>query len=365
MKRILLRLTISLAAVFSVVIFTTASAHANPASVGVGSSFKPWWTGVTTSLQDVAISIQTVGIPNKTPIQGPPYNGNHLWGVDCPGVFCRPSTNGVLVDMANGFATDNTNLLGAPGSIYRGIQFDNFAWCGVNYYGPNNLAPGEFKMAFTINPKPGATFTNNGGRWKAYWQWITDVGAGPDVVWSSSFVDGNYVEAPANNGQLTQVFFTYEEDPPLFNVIGGKYDRYGNASGPWATGTVRDNNVGDASNAQPYNLPARNQAGNHWISADNLADWTPTGWRLQSNGTTGNGNAYGFPANVVPVGSTQILDFFYEPRPSTIRQRIRVKDPADGQIKDPCGRGDYLAAACNAQVDISPNFRQLIRVHRE
>ncbi len=159
------------------------------------------------------------------------------------------------------------------------------------------------------------------------------------------------------NGDFFVLVIKLDYNPPaLFNAIGGKYDRYGSSSGAWSAGNVRDDNVGDSSNAQPYNLPARSQAGNHWIVADALADWTPTGWRLQSNGTSGNGNSYGFAANTVPLNSTQILDFFYEPKPSTIQQRIRVKDPADGQIKDPCGRGDYLAAACNAQVSISPNF---------
>lgn len=210
MKRVFVRLV----AVFFVLlifgILGAASAKANPASLGLGASFRPWNSGgVTQPLQNVQIDIATVPIPGKVPIQGSPYFGNHLVGVDCPGIFCRPSANNYSVDMRNGFAGNYINLLGAPGSQYRGIQFNEFAWCGVGYYGPGNLAAGEFKMQVTINPLPGVQLSPYGGQWRAYWQWV-----GGDITFASNFENGNSVQVPANNGNLSQVFFVFEENPP-------------------------------------------------------------------------------------------------------------------------------------------------------
>jgi hypothetical protein len=198
----------------SVGLFGAATAHANPAALTLGSSFKPWNSDVTTPLTDVAIGVQTVPIQGKVPIAGVPYGnpvGVHLRGTDCPGPNCRPTTNTDLILMNNGFSTPQTNLLGAAGSTYQNLHLDHYAWCGVNYYGPNNLAPGEFRMEVSIGEL--RSLSPYGGQWKVYWQWITD-GAKEDTIWDSGWGNTNIVQVPANNGQTTQVFFVFEENPP-------------------------------------------------------------------------------------------------------------------------------------------------------
>ncbi len=345
MRKVLLRASISLTTFIAVFFALSTVAHANPARITVGVAFKPWYTGVTQNLGDVDIRIDTMGIPGKVPITQPPYNGYHL----SPGGG-NPTTNTYVYPADWGFAqTWGNGYLAPPGSTMLVTSFANFAWCGVPL---NGLAPGDFHVQVSAIPKPGSTFTSNGGNWVAYWQWI-DGGA---VTRASSWAASNVVAAQANNGGETQVFFVYEENPPSFNVNGVKLDRYGLQSGQPSGATIRDNNIGDTSVTQPYSLPGRNQALAHIIQAVDTADWVATGWRL-SNGTSGNQNYYGFPAGTTPVGSTQSLDFYYEPKPSTIQAGILVRDPATGTLSNPCNQSDYQAGACDNAPDITVTRR--------
>lgn len=352
MKKMFARLASLVGVLMLFGVFGAATARANPASLGLGASFKPWNSnGVTQALTDVQIDIATVGIPNKTPIQGPPYNGNHLVGVDCPGPFCRPSTNNYSVDMRNGFAGNYANLLGAPGSQYRGIQFNDFAWCGVNYYGPGNLAPGEFKMQVTINPLPGVQLSPHGGRWVAYWQWV-----GGSTVLASDWVQNNSVYVPANNGNLSQVFFVYEEYPPKYTIQGYKIDRYANPNGQYSGAGVDVDGWQITDNPFYFTAVTANQS--HTITADNTSDWDATGWLRQvGSGTpeTGNGRSLTFGNQF--EGTVWDMRWYYEPKPSTIQAGILVRDPATGTLSNPCNQSGYQAGACDNAPDITVTRR--------
>lgn len=201
-----------------------------------------------------------------------------------------------------------------------------------------------------------------GGDYQASERILTGFGAG--LVWAPSDISGLWRNAGIYYGiangagryAVAPVFFPNAPPPPpppTYNVIGGKYDRSasGNSGGAYAGARVRDTNVDDSSTSQPYNLGGRTQQGNHWIAADDVADWTVTGWRWQArNGhgeVRGNGNSYGFAANSILPDVTEILDFFYEPRPSAIQAGFLVRDPATGAISNPCTQSGYRNVPCN------------------
>lgn len=164
------------------------------------------------------------------------------------------------------------------------------------------------------------------------------------------------------NGDFFTLVIKLDPDPPatpIYGVIGGKYDRSqpGNPNGQYSGARIRDDSVGDSTTAQPYVLGNRTQNGDHIIVAEGVADWTPTGWRLNAgNGhgqQTGNGNLYGFASGSIQPGATEVLDFFYEPYPSNIRAGMLIRDPNTGALSDPCSQSGYQNIPCSSGSNIT------------
>ncbi len=189
-------------------------------------------------------------------------------------------------------------------------------------------------------------------------------GFGSGLVWAPSDISGlwrnaNIYYGIANGAGRYAVAPIFYPDapppppPPLYNITGWKADRYGNATPQVAGAVVRDTSVGDSSATQPFTLNGRNQAQDHIVQAQDTPDWTATGWELVNNGTSGNQNYYGFPASSTPVNSTQSMIFRYEPRPSSVRAGILVKDPSTGALSNPCTQSGYQNVPCSSGTNVT------------
>ncbi len=287
-------------------------AHANPADLHVTVGYQPWNSDKTQPMPNVNLRVDTVPIPGKVPIIGGNYQGNHLM----PGCFiylaCRiPTTNSFDFNLNTWSGTGvqpNPFCVPAASCSLSTVYMSRLAWCGVNYYGPGNLMPGEFHMQVTVTPL--GSPSPNGGRWVGYWQWSDKDPS--HTPYAATFFDGNSAAVPANNDNISTVAFVFYEDPPKIAFSNQKIDETGSlTNGNYKDAAVRVDG-GAPNTANPADFTGLNAAQGHTITADNVPGWEVVGYCLADGCTTPtvNGSSYQYPGNL-PGGSTVKVRWLY------------------------------------------------------
>lgn len=289
-------------------------AHANPADLHVTVGFQPWNSNKTQPMPDVNLKVDTVPIANKVPILGNPYNGNHLM----PGCFiflaCNtPTTNSFNFNLNTWSGTGvqpNPFCVPASSCSLSTVYMSKLAWCGVNYYGPGNMAPGEFRMQVTVAPL--GSPSPNGGRWVGYWQWADK---DPSVApYAATLFDGNSAAVPANNNNISTVAFTFYENPPprpSMTVQGYKVDAAGNPNGAYKDAAV-SLDYALTSTSNPYSFSGITADENHIITAATVPGYEVVGYCLDGCVNPTPGTAYNYTANTIANGGALNLWWYYK-----------------------------------------------------
>lgn len=318
---------VCLVVALSIVLMPKVSRAAAPADLQVSTSYKPYGQAPYGIDATIAVEVVAKTTSNGRPIPNPayPYNGLHL----------DPFGGG---DPTHNWIAFNTDQQRGQPNIYGGTRnvrtYNNLVWCGDSYGVPT----GEFEIRVAVS---GQNNSYNGvpGRWSAVYSFEKNP---PEIT----LVDNTrLIVAPAKNPYRTLVHFEFREDAPIYNVSGIRYDRAGNTNGPWSQASVTESPDNRSSTHNGYFFDNLDGSKTHFITAHSINNWDPTGFRR--NGNMGTGTQYGFAANSVPRNSNITLDWFYEPRPSTINGGVRVRNNSSGgNGQKACDPGPYRTALC-------------------